>query len=60
MKLGQLVSRRDQYGIVVAQASAAWPGCVQVEWSDGRREWVQRIGLAAHMIPPLRGVDAKF
>lgn len=49
MRLGQLVKRRDQYGIVVELAGPAWPGCLHVEWSDGRREWVLRAGLRTHV-----------
>jgi hypothetical protein len=45
MRMSQLVQRRDQHGIVVALSSSAWPGCVHVEWSDGRREWVQQDRL---------------
>ena len=45
MRIGQIVQRRDQHGIVVALISSAWPGCVCVEWSEGRREWVQQDQL---------------
>ena len=42
MRIGQMVRWRDQYGVLVGLASRAWPGCLHVEWSDGRREWVPR------------------
>lgn len=45
MRIGQIVQRRDQHGIVVALSSSAWPGCVRVEWSDGRRDSVQQDQL---------------
>ena len=45
MRMSQIVQRRDQHGIVVALSSPAWPGCVHVEWSDGRREWVPQDQL---------------
>ena len=49
MRVGQLVRRRDADGIVVSLVSRAWPGCVQVEWSDGRREWVTRAAFRVHV-----------
>ena len=49
MRVGQLRRRRDEYGIVVGLANPAWPGCVHVEWSDGRREWVTRTALRVHV-----------
>jgi len=45
MRLGQMVQRRDDHGIIVALSSPAWPGCVHVEWSDGKREWTPRHEL---------------
>lgn len=47
MRIGQLVQRRDQHGMVVSLTDPAWPGCVHVEWPDGRREWVPRTQLQA-------------
>jgi hypothetical protein len=51
MKIGQMVRRRDQYGVLVGLASRAWPGCLHVEWSDGRREWVLREELHVQIRP---------
>lgn len=45
MRVGQVVQERDQHGMVVATSSPAWPGCLQVEWSNGRREWVAQDQL---------------
>lgn len=53
MRIGQMVRRRDQYGVLVALASAAGPGSVCVEWFDGRCVGGPRQG-AGFRFPPLR------
>jgi hypothetical protein len=40
LKKGAIVRRNGRYGVVIEIGNPHWGPPVRVEWSDGRREWV--------------------